>query len=242
MNKISKSEKGFSVVEILMLLVAIALIVLVGYMVYKDHHKTVTLSTTTISTNKTFSDSAAQASFTYPSTWTLASIRGLCDEPNGCTPSSDHINAVELTSPDKSINLIWSGIGGVGGYCDNTIPPTQSGGCTIETVFSSTPLSKIAGLYVVEGAMEISSGQYQPFLAIQDKTGLLTSGERGLWYQSFDLPSTGISTLFYMDNSYKDGGGGTSAQTFSSLSQVQTYLNTPFLIQAKQLLSSLQVK
>ena len=228
-------------------------------MVYHNNHKTRPVNVTTTSSNKsanttstpkttnavtykTYSDSAAQASFQYPSTWSITHIRGLCDEPNGCAPSTDQISAQQVTSPDGSIKILWSGIGGVGGACDNTIPPTQSGGCTIESVFSSTPIAKASGLYVVEGAIEVSSGQYQPFLAVQDKTGVLTSGEPGLWYQSFKLPSTGNDTLFYMNNGYKDGGGGTNPQTFPTLSQAQSYLDSSDATQAKQILLSLQVQ
>jgi hypothetical protein len=262
-GKLQKNESGFSVVEIVLVLVVVGLIGTVGWLVYKNHHKTTTASVATTKststtttpkttptntvTYKTYSDSTAKASFMYPNTWTLSNIKGLCDEPNGCAPSTDQISAVEITSPDSNIQLLWSGISGIGGDCDNTIPPTQSdqstlGGCTVETVFSSTPISKATGLYVVEGAMEVQSGQYQPFLAVQDKSGVITSGEPGLWYQDFKLPSTSNNTLFYMNNGYKDGGGGTNPQTYSTASQAQTYLSSSNITQAKQILLSLQVQ
>ncbi|MHB1865236.1 MAG: hypothetical protein ACYCPS_03700 [Candidatus Saccharimonadales bacterium] len=260
MGNLKNNEQGFSAVEIVLVVVIVALIGVVGWLVYKNHHKTITPNVATISNNKpatptttpktptntvtykTYSDSAAQASFQYPSTWTLTSIRGLCDEPNGCAPSTDHISAQQVTSPDSSVEIVWSGISGIGGDCNNNVPPTQSGGCNIETVFSSTPIPKADGLYVVEGAMEVSSGQYQPFLAVQDKNGVLTSGEQGLWYQNFKLPTTGNDTLFYMNNGYKDGGGGSNPQAYATTSQVQSYLNSSDVTQAKQILLSLQVQ
>ena len=260
MNNLYKNQKGFSALELVLVLIIVVLIVVVGWLVYQNHNKitstnkptssTASKTSTKPTTNKsnssavsykTYTDSAAQASFQYPSNWNLASIRGLCDEPNGCSPSTDSISAEQITSPDNSVKIIWSGISGVGGYCNNKIPPTQSGGCTIETVFSSTPIPKANGLYVVEGAMEVSSGQYQPFLAVQDKNGVLTSGEPGLFYQSFTLPSTNKHTLFNMNNTYKDGGGGGNTQTYATKSQVQSYLSSVDVTEAKQILMSLSV-
>jgi prepilin-type N-terminal cleavage/methylation domain-containing protein len=41
MKKIFKNQKGFSAVEVIIVLAVVALIVLVGYIVYKNHHKTI---------------------------------------------------------------------------------------------------------------------------------------------------------------------------------------------------------
>ncbi len=259
MGKLQNNQKGFTALEGSLVVLILAVIGVVGYMVYHNDYKTKTVSVTTRSNNKpatttstpkttdtvtykTYSDYAAQASFQYPSTWTIANIRGACDEPNGCAPSTDKISAQLVTSPDGSVEIVWSGLSGVGGNCYNNVPPTQSGGCNIETVFNATPIPNASGLYVVEGAKEVSSGLYIPFLAVQDKNGVLTSGEHNLWYQSFTLPSTGHHTLFNMNNGYKDAGGGANPQTFATTSQVQAYLNSPDVTQAKQILLSLQVQ
>ncbi len=260
MGKLRNNEKGFSAVEVILVLVVIIAIGVVGWLVYKDVHKAnkattastasntgtktpkATPKTTTAASYKSYMDTAAKASFQYPSTWTIASIRGNCDELNGCAPSTDQTSAVDVTSPDGSMKLVWSGISGIGGYCDNTLPPTQSGGCTSETVFSATPIPMASGFYAVEGATELSSGQYQPFLAVQDKTGAITTGEPGLWYQSFTLPSTGHGTVFHMDNIYSDTNSTATPQTFSTLKEAQDYFSSTNAAQAKQILLSFQVQ
>lgn len=253
MKEISKNQKGFTVVEGLLILLILAVIAAVGYMVYHNDHKTkmasknTTTSTSKITstvTYKTYSDSAAKASFQYPSTWAIANVKGGCDEPNGCAPSTDQINAQQITSPDGKIEIRWAGISGVGGYCAINTPPTQSNGCTVETVFSSTPISRASGLYVVEGAMEVSSGQYQPFLAVQDKGGVITSSKQVLlFFEDFKLPSTGNDTQFLMNNGNKDGTGvGAHPQNYATTREAQTYLNSSDVIQAKQILLSLNVQ
>jgi len=45
MNKVSRNEKGFSAIEIVLVIVVIALIGAAAWLVYKDHHKTTTTST-----------------------------------------------------------------------------------------------------------------------------------------------------------------------------------------------------
>ncbi|HUD81259.1 MAG TPA: hypothetical protein VMR08_01355 [Patescibacteria group bacterium] len=52
MNIISKSEKGFSAVEIVLVIAVVVLIGVVGWLVYKDHHKTTTALVTTTSSTK----------------------------------------------------------------------------------------------------------------------------------------------------------------------------------------------
>jgi uncharacterized protein (UPF0333 family) len=53
MNKITKNEKGFSAVEIVLVIVIVVLIGVVGWLVYKNHHKTATAAITTTSSDKT---------------------------------------------------------------------------------------------------------------------------------------------------------------------------------------------
>lgn len=244
------NDSGFGKIEALMLLVILAAVGFVGAKVLslpKANNKlqeiTSNVSTprkvSTISNGKqiTFNDLAAKASFVYPNTWTEMSIKGLCDEPNGCSESTDKIDAVELQSPDKKVDLIWSGISGVGGNCDATKTPTQ-GGCPIETVFSAVPINSSPGLYVVNGAIEAPNGQYEPFLAVQDNNGVLSSGVHGVWYQSFKLASTGNDTVFYMVNDY---GSGTVPQTFNTINQVKSYFSGTDQQQAIQILQSLKV-
>ena len=52
MNKISKNEKGFSPLEVILVLVIVAVIGAVGWLVYKDHHKIATVNIATTSSSK----------------------------------------------------------------------------------------------------------------------------------------------------------------------------------------------
>src|ERR1700677_551969 len=88
MNRISKNQKGFGALEIILIIVVIILIGVVGYLVYKNHHKAVLTKVVTITTtapanskgSTTSSDPYAgwkpyelkyeQLSFEYPATWT----------------------------------------------------------------------------------------------------------------------------------------------------------------------------
>lgn len=52
MGKLQNNEQGFSAVEIVLVVIIVALIGTVGWLVYENHHKTNTVSTTNTSTNK----------------------------------------------------------------------------------------------------------------------------------------------------------------------------------------------
>jgi len=72
MSKISKNENGFSAIEIVLIIAVLVLIGLVGWLVYKDHHKTtpVAQSSSAYSGWKTYTSNLG-FSFKYPSGWTV---------------------------------------------------------------------------------------------------------------------------------------------------------------------------
>ena len=45
MNKVSKNQKGFSFIELILVIAVVTLIGAAGYLVYKNHHKTITPTT-----------------------------------------------------------------------------------------------------------------------------------------------------------------------------------------------------
>jgi len=270
MNKITKNEKGFSAVEVIIIIIVIIIICGAGFLVYKHNNKKSLLATTTASTAssksaskkntvsaintnpptvsytgwQTYHDTAAGASFFYPSNWTLTQIAGNCDTPGGCSAAEDKINAVELTSQDKNVSLEWSGISGVGGDCDNEPLSSQNpNGCSEETVFSVFPINNAMGLYVVEGAIQDKyKGSYAPFMAIQDSNGVLKTGQYGLFYESFKLPTTNNKTLFRMGGYPVNEFGTVSNEktiTFSTLSQAQNFFMSDDAQQAQDILLSL---
>ena len=84
MYRISKNEKGFSVVEAMLILVIVALIVVVGYMFYKNYHQTIATNVATTSNSKSTTTTTPNPyagwktyhsilnsglSFMYPPTW-----------------------------------------------------------------------------------------------------------------------------------------------------------------------------
>jgi Tfp pilus assembly protein PilE len=87
MNKTSNNEKGFTLVEGLLIVLILVVIGAVGYMVYHNNHKVKTVSVSTTEGNKTvitktvstpspyadwksYTSSDEGLSFKYPSTWT----------------------------------------------------------------------------------------------------------------------------------------------------------------------------
>lgn len=117
MGSFKKNEKGFGAVEAVLIIVIIVLIGAVGYLVYKNHHKTpakvVTVTktvtaapkstTTTTSTTKTYTDPSSTYSLVYPNTWTVAQS-GAGDQPPATV-----INKLETTftapgAPDIATN------------------------------------------------------------------------------------------------------------------------------------------
>lgn len=114
--KISKDEKGFSAVEVVLVLVIVVLIGVVGWLVYKDHHKTTTavltsapnratetrvsppISSTTPNTYAGWSscnNPSESLSIKYPSTWSVTGVN-----TNGSCPSSGQ--SLVIWSPQTS--------------------------------------------------------------------------------------------------------------------------------------------
>ncbi len=96
MSKLRRNEAGFSAVEVVLVLVIVALIGVVGYMVYKNHNKTTPVTSQQGATSKTttptpkpvatdppadwttYSGSDGKISLKYPKTWVMATHPELC--------------------------------------------------------------------------------------------------------------------------------------------------------------------
>ena len=123
MQRINKDESGFSAVEVILVVVIVALIGVVGWFVYKDHHKTTTASTanntssnqpaTTTKTTSTTSTSTKTTSTTnpyagwntytasdntytvnYPSNW----VSDPCSTNNTCSTTAEVDNYLSPSS------------------------------------------------------------------------------------------------------------------------------------------------
>ncbi|HSX07503.1 MAG TPA: prepilin-type N-terminal cleavage/methylation domain-containing protein [Candidatus Saccharimonadales bacterium] len=113
MGKHSANEKGFTVVELILVLMVVALIGAAGFLVYKKHHdktKATPVATTNTSTTQTKTtptpdayagwtsckDATEGLSFKYPSAW---SVSGL-GTGGACTTDSEH--QLAIYSPQAS--------------------------------------------------------------------------------------------------------------------------------------------
>ena len=124
MKQLKKNEHGFSAVELVLVLVIVALIGIVGWMVYKNHNKstpaTTVSETTSTTTNpyagwKSYTLQYENISFNYPSNWTLKDDSETMAEANqGLSPVNCTLNDgsddVILTAPDSTSISLETGI------------------------------------------------------------------------------------------------------------------------------------
>lgn len=176
MNKISKNEKGFSVIELVLVLVIVVLIGAAGWLVYKNHYKTTIAkptatsngsaafsSTSSNSTNtysgwKQYCDSVNRYCLKYPSNWKFSNNGSSGQAYIGITNISGTLS-VGYTNPNT----------------DDGFPPTDFYTSLIY------PLSGDSGDYTIIGGYWTSqinsSGQSveQPFYALIDSSYLKSS-------------------------------------------------------------------
>jgi hypothetical protein len=260
MNKIFKNEKGFSAVEVVLVIVVIVLIGTVGWLVYKNHHKTVAssaVSTTKISPSKpakpkavnpyagwdSYTSSFEKLSFKYPSDWTPVTY-DYSTEINGA-------DSLKLTSPSGNASVAWySAVEGIGGACSVDIMPgtTVSNGslgpCPYWYVLDKQKLTG-ADLYYVDGVVEESDGDtYSAWCSLQAPNGIVQN-ESNIGYMLFlskynqnigadgkDLGPYQPALLCGNDNfGGQIGPSGTKAQATA-------FLSTPEFQQAKLILLS----
>lgn len=142
MGKLKKNEQGFSAIEIVLTIVVIALIGVVGWTLYKNHHKTTTLlaKTTTTKTVATVNPYAGwktgmlqyeKLTYKYPSNWT---VQNISTGATNCTPSPGDDN-VNITSPDGTYIGISTGVGECGSEQGNG------------TILSSQKITTLGGNY-----------------------------------------------------------------------------------------------
>lgn len=154
MNKITKNEQGFSVIELVLAVVIIILVGVVSWLVYKDGHKKATvttnssttktgpvISTSTKSTDKTLATPSPyagwktgtlqyeQISYMYPANWSVKnqSVASPQSQDDCVYPGSDQIT---LTSPTNEQVMLQTGIdciGDAGAQAFGAIPITSLG-------------------------------------------------------------------------------------------------------------------
>lgn len=156
MGKIRNNQKGFSVVEVALVLVIVALIGGVGYMVYSKHHKAA------VTTNSVANESVkAPAKTPTPAVQAIASYEN-CTKSNDTTtdtkaypptcttsegvvyrptdPSNFAHGQQQINIPDNPYVTTDSKVAEQGGYCYNSEVPGPQATAT---------LSKTAGTYAL---------------------------------------------------------------------------------------------
>lgn len=179
---------------------------------------------------KLYQSATEKAQFSYPADW-IATTPAILSN----IPGSD---AIGLQSPDKLVTISWvSALTGFGGHCDATLVLGQDGACAQYTLIDKTPIASAAGLFVIAGTITTDGKMYQPFLAVQDKTGeLLTSGK----VMGYDMYlgknnfTQGAPNDVLFSTSGPSAGGPQLTQT-----QAAAWFDQPSVMQAKQILLSL---
>lgn len=150
MSKLKSDQKGFSAVEVILVLVILALVGAVGVLVAKNHNKTTTASTTTASTTKattpttaktttpdpyagwqTYTATLEPVSFKYPKDWTVAT-------GNDAPINQADNQFIRLNAPQRSINGVNYQYS-LTFQIHNPTPQSQS----VLPVYSSTKLTDV---------------------------------------------------------------------------------------------------
>lgn len=254
MGKLQNNESGFSAVEAVLVLVVVMLIGVLGYMVYKDHHKTTatnpatnssqttatgTSSSTKTTTTpdpyagwKTYTSSIEKITFKYPSDWTVDTT----DQQVSNDPTNSDYTAYK--SPDGKVVVHWTSlIDGFGNEHDANYP--------LNSVIDKTAIVGASGDYVVSGITTLDGSTYYPWIAVENDPsyGILSSGVGG----SLDMfmgRNNINSTTGKPDTALFSTSGPRSDQGAPSLSraQAQTYLSNSDMEQAKLILASLNYR
>ena len=243
-----KNIKGFTVVEILLVLVFVALVTLIGLYVVHNHDASKTANTVTSTAKptttskttdpyagwKTYTSATEHASFKYPSTWTTTDTSGRFGDSS--------TDAVDLKSPSGAITVSWASVvSGVGGACDaqaplNSTNPNDAVPCPQFNVFSKTAITGASGLYVVTASVTDEGTTYRPWMAVQDSSGILTS-KRVMNNDFYKTKKTGqdYPVLFSIN-----GTNGTyTGASYSSSTQTKAFFSGTEAQQAKLILLSL---
>ena len=234
-----KSSPGFSMVEILVIVVAVAILGAGGYLSLAERlgpqflnqpqssqsatqqsTPTPTASPSTTPTPNpaanwlTYTSPQEKLSFKYPLDWTLTRVASM--DPNG--------DAVQLLSPSKDVQLAYDSLAtGLGGACGGDPCPQVT---FYDKLLLANSGSKY-NLYVVDYSYPTQSGLAFKMGVIDEQT-LNAQGTQTPFYTTFKSSSRDADVWFYLKQ-YKIQNAPTAPADFFGLSEVKT---------AKQILSS----
>ncbi len=205
MSKLRNNEKGFGVVEGLLIVAVVVLLGVVGYMVYKNHHKTTTVSATKTTTSSTKPATSSTSKSTAPSTTTTPQTATLKIPELG-------IQIVNIPSSISDLNYAITGKDSTGGSI-----------AEISTVSLSKldPSCSPTGHVSADGTLASYEGTYDSSSAPLDNTAFVKQFN-GFWI-AYSHPESQCSNT-----------ASTEALHVSQTATFQTLATNPANIEAMQ--------
>ena len=241
MKKLNKS--GFSVVELFLILLVIILLCVVGWMVYKDHHKTLTSSG--VSTNKTTTKSTSAINpykgwlsycssggglcFKYQNSWTLSS------SGNSIVPQESVINSSKSVFISYYSAGVISGTGSPATVNVISVNPTQTKDFEvvglIQTISSSTnSLSNYYDYLFISSSAATEGASNNPYTTNSTYTNSYEPGQ--YLFTNKNLPKYSQAIEVSDSNS-------TLNASFNSLQAAENWFKGADVVTATQILESL---
>ncbi len=140
MVKLNNNEKGFGIIEGLLIVAVVVLLGYVGYMVYKNHNKTTNNSSTITSTTTPATKSTTPTTTPVQATAQYGTITGSASYPSSGLPTDEQVCAVDITSSAKV-------------YCDKIGARQPANNCGSD--LSCTPPSP-----VLKFSVKVPTGDY----------------------------------------------------------------------------------
>lgn len=181
MGRTQNKQSGFGAVVILLVILVVGAIAIGGLLVYQ-HHKSTSKTTAQTGTSQntgqqqgttntqptpavTYTSNSEKASFQYPNNWTVT-------KPSMTSSDTSNTDQIGIISPSGTIKISWvTDLVGFGNEYGSSYP--------YHTIIDKTPITGAPGLYVVSGITTLDGTTYYPWIAVQDSSGILTSGVNG---------------------------------------------------------------
>jgi Tfp pilus assembly protein PilE len=221
MGKIRQNEAGFSPVEVVLVIVVVALIGVVGWLVYKNHNKSTNTSSTTANTTstktttqpvatntKTYADPAKAYTVAYPQDWAL---------------KEEALNGLDQATPLDSTKARFTPSNLPSGASGNTWVGISSFKGDINTVFKEEAYAPSESYspqtQTINGYQALYHQEVVP--ATQGQNG--AAGGMGWTDDYYAVTNNGITLVFYFREK-EDGNGVGSSFDASSIVPAYTAL------------------
>ncbi|HUD06300.1 MAG TPA: hypothetical protein VMR34_00265 [Candidatus Saccharimonadales bacterium] len=265
MKKLNNNDSGFSAVELILAIVILALIGTVGWLVYKNHHKTTSASAATVSTAKPVYSSTKTTTVTnpytgwksfcssygglclkYPSNWSLAT-KSVGVDPDGTIAPEPTTTEANITSPSGNVTVEYQP------YCTQLAAPpagTYTDNVLSVTSPTSTPgfkIVKAVSSYQGSSSSNISENLYLTSNAVVQQNGITVGSHTNTTGNDdesaagfFENTKSTISTsnLQCLNVGSLNNSAGGNYLNFSSIAEAQAWFSNSEVQTANQILSS----